>query len=172
MLPARLWDRSFSPWPPRPLPLQGSLGEMSSAKTRSEEAYEGSQVGRVPRAGSQAAGRLLGQCWLVPPPLPQPVHTHVPTQRDRMPCCPADPARNGRTCSACYLASLPRPLPYEVLLKAASLLPPLPCPQAALESMRRKLETYKRENKNLLASYDSWLKGVVAQRQPVVGASP
>ncbi|KAL4430551.1 hypothetical protein ABPG77_005791 [Micractinium sp. CCAP 211/92] len=66
--------------------LEGSLGEMSSAKTRSEEAYEGSQ--------------------------------------------------------------------------------------AALESMRRKLETYKRENKNLLASYDSWLKGVVAQRQPVVGASP
>ncbi|KAL4436968.1 hypothetical protein ABPG75_004107 [Micractinium tetrahymenae] len=44
--------------------------------------------------------------------------------------------------------------------------------QAALESMRRKLETYKRENRNLLASYDSWLKGVVAQRQPVVGASP
>lgn len=66
--------------------LEGSLGEMSSAKARSEEAYEGSQ--------------------------------------------------------------------------------------AALESMRRKLETYKRENKNLLASYDSWLKGVVAQRQPVVGASP
>lgn len=46
------------------------------------------------------------------------------------------------------------------------------CPQAALESLRRKLETYKRENKNLLASYDSWLKGVVAQRQPVVGTSP
>jgi hypothetical protein len=38
--------------------------------------------------------------------------------------------------------------------------------------MRRKLEVYKRENKNLLSSYDSWLKGVVAQRQPVVGASP
>lgn len=44
--------------------------------------------------------------------------------------------------------------------------------QAALESMRRKLEVYKRENKNLLSSYDSWLKGVVAQRQPVIGGSP
>ena len=56
--------------------------------------------------------------------------------------------------------------------------PPLPCPpqsslnevasargrseealessQAALESMKKKLEVYKRENKNLLSSYDQW----------------
>lgn len=44
--------------------------------------------------------------------------------------------------------------------------------QAALESMRRKLEVYKRENKNLLGSYDAWLKQTMAGRQPVVGASP
>ena len=29
-------------------------------------------------------------------------------------------------------------------------------PQAALESMKKKLEVYKRENANLLASYDAW----------------
>lgn len=54
----------------------------------------------------------------------------------------------------CPLSSLPRP------------------PQAALESMRRKLEVYKRENASLLASYDTWLKQTMAGRQPVVGASP
>lgn len=30
--------------------------------------------------------------------------------------------------------------------------------QAALESMKRKLDIYKKENKNLLSSYDDWLK--------------
>ncbi len=44
--------------------------------------------------------------------------------------------------------------------------------QAALESMRKKMEVYKRENKSLMGSYDQWLKSVVAGRQPVVGASP
>lgn len=38
--------------------------------------------------------------------------------------------------------------------------------------MRKKLEVYKRENANLLASYDAWLKQTMAGRQPVVGASP
>ena len=43
--------------------------------------------------------------------------------------------------------------------------------QAALESMKRKLEVYKRENKNLMSNYDQWLKGVVSSRQQPGGAA-
>ncbi|GAB4823053.1 hypothetical protein N2152v2_010099 [Parachlorella kessleri] len=36
--------------------------------------------------------------------------------------------------------------------------------QAALETMKRKLQVYKKENKNLMSSYDDWLKQMVKSR--------
>ena len=35
---------------------------------------------------------------------------------------------------------------------------------AALTASKRKADTYRRENRALLANYDDWLKSLVAQR--------